>query len=173
MTSKKEKTPRLVQKWEKDAELEDKLEEILPEPEFIPEPKETEIQDLQINYKTENDNVVLEKPRMIEKRTKRLPENKDLVKILNLRHHGRIYFDKRDCEDYLYIFHNNPKRRYPRGRIKLDKTNVYNLLAYCIATIYGEHILKLKYPEIWVTKKMQKKIQEILSWIEITYADRI
>lgn len=170
MKSKHKKKPRLVRKWEKQIEEEKKLEQIIPEPETLALPKERVAQDFELNYKTAEEYVSLEQPQLREKRVKLQPENPDLNKILNLLG-GRIYFDKRDSEDYLYIF--SRKRPYPQGRMKLNRSNVYNLLAYCIATIYGERLLKQKRPQIRITKKLHKKIEQILTWIEITYDSRI
>lgn len=170
MKSKTKKKPSLVRKWEKQIELEEKHEEIIPEPETLAEPKERKAEEFKLNYKTPDEYVSLEQPLMREKRVKLQPENPDLNKILNLLG-GRIYFDKRDSEYYLYIF--SRSKPYPIGRMKLNKSNIYNLLAFCIAEIYGEQKLQAKRPKIHITKKMRKKIEQILTWIEITYDSRI
>jgi len=155
---------RPLHTFEGKAELENELEDLYPEHHEI-KTRAKSLEKAVIISQTKEKDKPLKKEVFTLKAKKGIPEetkteikpNPNLIPLLNLRHNARIYFDKQTTEDFLYKF----GKDYPKSRLRLDNPNVYNLLAYCLARIYGDSILRQKNPRLYITKKLRKKIRGI------------
>lgn len=154
MTNKKKK-PKLVQKWEKQAELEEKFNKILPEkppPEFEGHP----IKDFKASWK-EGTKVKLIKERPMEIISYEPKRNLYLIPLININH-TKIYFDTKTEEFWQYVFSRNRKRIL--RKVKLEKHDILNMLTFCIYAIFPNK--KLDYNTvIYVTRKLKKKIAQL------------
>ena len=155
---------RPLHKFEGKAELENELDDLSPEDHEI-EAKTKRLEKATIISQTKQKGKPVKKEVFTLKAKKGIPEqtkteikpNPNLIPLVNLRHNARIYFDKQTTEDFLYKF----GKDYPKSRLRLDNPNIYSLLAYCLARIYGNSIFRQKNPRIYITKKMRKKIRGI------------
>ena len=156
---------RPLHKFEGKAELENELEDLYPEHHEI-KTRAKSLEKAVIISQTKEKGKPLTKEIYEIKAKKGIPEetkteikpNPNLIPLINLRHNARIYFDKETTEDFLYKF----GKDHPKSRLRLDKPNVYNLLAYCLARIYGDRIFRKTRPRIYLSKKLRKKIRGIL-----------
>ena len=161
---------RPLHKFEGKAELENELEDLYPEHHEI-EPKTKRLEKATIISQTKQKGKPVKKEVFTLKAKKGMPEqtkteikpNPNLIPLLNLRHNARIYFDKQTTEDFLYKF----GKDHPKSRLRLDNPNVYNLLAYCLARIYGDRLFRQKNPRIYISKKLRKKIRGIRFRMEL------
>jgi len=159
------KKPRLVEKWEKQAkalsefqkkaDLEQKLNNILPEPE-LPEFEGKTIEKFKASWiEGKQQKVISERPmEIINYEIKRNPY---LMPLFNLNH-AKMYFDTKSEEFWLYVFSVNRKRIL--RKVKIEKHDIESLLAFCIWNIFPKKSIKAKM-NISVNRRLRNKIAEL------------
>lgn len=164
LTRKKQRRP--LQEFLKKSETARKLEDLIPEDKTI-KTTSRPLEKAVIVTKTKDKAGKIEKEIFEIQTRKGKPEytttkvkpNLNLIPIMNLTHWGRIYFDKEECDYFLYILGKNR----PVARYLLDETNIDDLFAFCLYRIYGSYLLKQKEPKIWIIKDIIKKIRRLLA----------
>jgi len=155
----KKKKRRKPLAYEKSAELEKRLNEILPEPEvpFEDEP----VKDVKISYKKGDKLNVLETPemRVIQYEIRRNPNIIFLFRVNS----AKMYYDiENDCY-WLYVF-SEDRRRIVR-KIRIEKHDIQWLLAFTLFDRYDEDLPK----QLWINRDMKKKVRKIAERIEQHY----
>lgn len=164
MNKKKQRRP--LQEFQRKSETARKLENLIPEDKTIKtksRPIEkavitTQIKEKKGKFEKEIFEIEAKKGKP-EYTTTKVKPNLNLIKVMNLTHWGRIYFDKEECDYFLYVLGKNR----PKARYLLDETNIDNLLAFCLYRIYGSYLLEQKNPRVYVGKKLIGKIRTLLS----------
>ena len=176
--TKPKKKPELVQKWEKEAEeqarkpsplteferkaeLEKKLDNLVPT--NLPEVpfKGKGINKLKISYAEQNEKgetqlTQIEQPQA-EKTVYKIQKNPFLIFLMNIAN-SKIYFDTRTSEYYQYVF--QPDRKKIHRKMKLEKHDILNLGIFFLWRILKEKPLKWN-TRIFLNKKIRKKIAQL------------
>jgi len=166
---KHKKKPQLVRKWEKQIELEEKLEKILPEKEpvaFEGKP----IEKFTASWQEGKDvKVITERP--MEIRRYEVKKRPTLIPLFNINH-TKVYFDTKSSEFWQYVF--SPNRKRILRKVKLEKHDILNMLAFCIWAIYPDKpmnsrsYLYLPYRLRQRITKLKTKWYEHYTWKEET-----
>jgi len=152
----RKQTEKPLQNYEKKMEFHEKVD--IPEPkseDYLPQP----ITDYKATWKEGKERVIIEKQPMQKTRYeyKQSPMRRFITNISEIK----IYYDIEKDAYYFYIFSGDRNRILKR--IRIDEHDIYTMLAFAIAEIYGQRSLKRKYPDFYITKNLKRKINEILA----------
>jgi len=150
-----------LNKYIEKAELLEKLEKLYPE--YIREIEEKTIKNYEASWEEEGKKKIIkdEKKRIITIEKKINPKLIELIRIND----AKIYFNLDEYDYHLYIF--DKKRNYITRIIKIEEHDIVNMLAFCLAEMYGENLLKQKDPQIRISKKLRSKIKGILEILSV------
>jgi len=160
------KRQKRLSRYQKKAETEDTLNRLIPE-NTIPEVEGKPIKEHTTILKDEDGKIRVIKSETSREITYELKRNPNLHFLFNFSE-GRVYFDRENCDYWLYVF--SKDRKTIIRKVRLQRHDILNMLAFCITEIYGDRPLRQKEPKIWLSKLLKSKIQVMLDKLNMVFS---